>query len=78
MLDQKLTCRSHITAKKTQIKHKLRQMCWLIGRKSNLTTENKLLMYKATLKPIRSYGVQLWAVPSRLTRKSYEQYNQKY
>jgi len=35
-------------------------MNWLIGRKSKLTTENKLLMYKAILKPIWSYGVQLW------------------
>jgi len=32
----------------------------LIGRKSKLTTENKLLIYKAILKPIWSYGVQLW------------------
>jgi hypothetical protein len=35
-------------------------MYWLIGRKSQLTTENKLLLYKAILKPIWTYGVQLW------------------
>jgi hypothetical protein len=35
-------------------------MNWLIGRKSKLTTENKLLLYKAIIKPIWSYGVQLW------------------
>ena len=35
-------------------------MYWLIGRKSQLTTENKLLLYKVILKPIWSYGVQLW------------------
>ena len=35
-------------------------MNWLIGRKSKLTTENRLLMYKAILKPIWCYGVQLW------------------
>jgi hypothetical protein len=35
-------------------------MNWLIGRKTKLTTENKLLMYKAILKPIWSYGVQFW------------------
>jgi len=39
---------------------KLRQMNWLIGRKSKLTTESKLLMYKAILKPVWSYSVQLW------------------
>jgi hypothetical protein len=60
ILDQKLTCRPHITAKKTQINLKLRQMNWLIGRKSKLTTENKLLLYKAIIKPIWSYGIQLW------------------
>jgi hypothetical protein len=35
-------------------------MNWLIGRKSKLTTENKLLLYKAIIKPIWSYGIQLW------------------
>ena len=35
-------------------------MNWLIGRKSKPTTENKLLMYRAILKPIWTYGVQLW------------------
>jgi hypothetical protein len=35
-------------------------MYWLIGRKSKLTTENKLLLYKAIIKPIWPYGVQLW------------------
>jgi hypothetical protein len=39
---------------------KLRQMHWLIGRKSKLATENKLLLYKAILKTILTYGIQLW------------------
>jgi hypothetical protein len=60
ILDQKLTWRSRITAKKPQINLKLRQTNWLIGRKSKLATENKLLMYKAILKPIWYYGVQFW------------------
>jgi hypothetical protein len=46
ILDQKLTWRPHITTKKTQINLKLRQMYWLIGRKSKLTTEN----HKAIIK----------------------------
>jgi hypothetical protein len=60
ILDQKLTWRPHITAKMTQMNLKLRQMHWLIGRKSKLITENKLLLYKAILKPIWTYGIQLW------------------
>jgi hypothetical protein len=35
-------------------------MNWLIGRKSKLTAENKLLLYKAIIKPIWFYGIQLW------------------
>jgi len=35
-------------------------MHWLIGRKSKLTTEKKLLLYNVILKPIWTYGVKLW------------------
>jgi hypothetical protein len=35
-------------------------MYWLLGRKSKLSTNNKLLIYKAILKPIWKYGIQLW------------------
>ena len=61
LLDQKFTWRPHITAKNKQIYHKLRKLHWLIGRKSKLTTENKLLLYKVILKPIWTYGAPLWS-----------------
>lgn len=32
----------------------------LSGRTSKLSVENKLLVYKAVLKPIWTYGIQLW------------------
>lgn len=35
-------------------------MYWLIGRKSQMSTHNKLLIYKQILKPIWTYGLQLW------------------
>jgi hypothetical protein len=59
-LDKKLTWKPHITAKKIQINMKLRQINWLIGWNSKLSTENKLLLYKSIIKPIWTYGVQLW------------------
>jgi hypothetical protein len=34
-------------------------MYWLLGRKSKLSTSNKLLTYKEILKPIWAYGIQL-------------------
>jgi len=33
---------------------------WPIGSKSQLSIENRLLLYKAILKPIWACGVQLW------------------
>jgi hypothetical protein len=35
-------------------------MHWLLRRKSKLSTSNKILIYKAILKPIWTYGMQLW------------------
>jgi hypothetical protein len=35
-------------------------MSWLLGRKSKLSPENKTLIYKCILKPIWTYGNQLW------------------
>jgi hypothetical protein len=39
-------------------------MYWLLGRKSKLSTNNKLLVYKAILKQIWTYGIQLWGTAS--------------
>jgi hypothetical protein len=37
---------------------------WLLGRKSQLSLSNKLLLYKTILKPIWTYGIQLWGTAS--------------
>jgi hypothetical protein len=39
-------------------------MYWLLGRQSHLSTSNKLLLYKTILKPIWTYGIQLWGTAS--------------
>jgi hypothetical protein len=61
-LDRRLTWKTHIKAKKKkqQLNIKTKQMNWLIGRKSQLSLENKLLIYKVILKPIWTYGIELW------------------
>lgn len=59
-LDQKLTWQKHVKTKRQQLNIKLREMSWLMGRKSKLSIENKLLLYKCILKPIWTYGIQLW------------------
>lgn len=67
-LDQRLTWNPHIQAKRRQLDAKFRQMYWLMGRKSKLSLSNKVLLYKTMLKPIWSYGIQLWgcAKPTRI------------
>jgi hypothetical protein len=39
-------------------------MYWLLGWKSQLSLSNKLLLYKTILKPIWTYGIQLWGTAS--------------
>lgn len=59
-LDRRLTWRRHIWTKRKQLGLKYSKMYWLMSRNSSLTMENKLLLYKAILKPVWTYGIQLW------------------
>jgi hypothetical protein len=59
-LDQRLTWSTHVKSKRLHLDLKLRSMYWLLGRKSQLTLANKPLLYKCILKPVWTYGFQLW------------------
>lgn len=59
-IDEKLTWKKHIIKIKKQLQHKTRQLYWLIGPKSTLSLPNKILIYKAAIKPIWTYGLQIW------------------
>jgi len=59
-LDQCLTWRTHIKAKCQYLNLKPRSMYWLLGHRSKLSHENKLLLYKCVLKPVWTNGIQLW------------------
>ena len=37
---------------------------WIIGRNSALTLDNKLLLYNTLLKPVWTYGIQVWGTTS--------------
>lgn len=63
-LDKRLTWKKHIETKKIQMKLKFANMYWLIGRNSLLDLEHKLLLYNSIIKPIWSYGSQLWKAAS--------------
>jgi hypothetical protein len=59
-LDLRLTWGKHIKTKRKQLNVKVKQMLRLLGRRSTLSTESKLILYK----PIWTYGFQLWCTES--------------
>ena len=63
-LDRRLTWKQHITDKSKQLKDKLKKFYWLIGRRTNLSTQNKITLYKTVIKPVWTYGIQLWGTAS--------------
>lgn len=76
-LDRRLTWRNHIKAKREQANKKFADMYWLLGRKSTLSLENKLLIYKCILKPIWTYGIQLWGSASHSNVEILQRYQNK-
>ena len=76
-LDRQITWRKHISAKRKQLDLKLRKMCWIIGRKSQLSLANKLLVYKVILKHIWTYCVQLWGSASNSNLEILERFQLK-
>lgn len=73
-LNQCLTRRQHIKAKRSQINIKLRQIDLLLGLKSKLSLENKVLVYKRIHKPIWTYGIHLWGCAKKSTVNTIQRY----
>jgi hypothetical protein len=64
-IDSKLTWKQHIAKKRKKVNITIKQLNWLLGRKSNLAIENKLLVYKTIIMPIWTYGLELWGCASK-------------
>jgi hypothetical protein len=56
---------SHIAKKRKQVNITIKQLNWLLGRKSNLAIENKILIYKTVIIPIWTYCLELWGCASK-------------
>lgn len=63
-LDRRLTWSKHIQSKITQIKIKKAELNWLISRESKLNLNYKVQLYKSIIKPIWTYGIELWGTAS--------------
>jgi len=56
----------------------LSKMHWLLGSKSQLSIENKLLLYKAILKSIWTYGIQFWGTAFNTNMEIIQRFQNKY
>jgi hypothetical protein len=59
-IDGKHVKLKYVKKKREELGLKYRQTYWLLGRRSALTTHNKLVPYKQILKPVWTNGIQLW------------------
>jgi hypothetical protein len=62
-LDRRLTWAKHKKTNRKQLNLKVKRKHWLLER-STLSVESKLLLYKAVLKHIWTYEIQLWVTAS--------------
>jgi len=76
-LNRRLTWRTHIFAKRKQLELKFQQMCWILGRKSELSIEIKLLIYKSILKTIWIYGITFCGTASNSNIEILQRYQNK-
>jgi hypothetical protein len=53
------------------------KMHWPLGRKSQLSTTNKLRLYKTILKPTWTYGIQIWGTASTSNIEILERFQSK-
>jgi hypothetical protein len=69
-LDRRRTWNYHITALRYYRDGDPRDLHWIIGKHSPLSLNNKLLVYKAILKLVWTYGIELWgcASPSNIAK----------
>jgi hypothetical protein len=76
MLDTKLRWKLHIK-KKQELNLKYRKMYWLMGRYSALSVCNKLMLYQQVLKPVWTYGIQLWGCTSQSNRNIIQRFQNR-
>jgi hypothetical protein len=76
-LDRRLTWHKHIFAKRKQLGITLNKMCRLLRCNSKLSTSNKLLIYKTTLKPKCTFGIWLRGTASISSIEILERFQSK-
>jgi hypothetical protein len=75
--DAKLRWKEHIKKKRDELNIKFKKMYWLLGRNSKLSVHNKLILYKQVIRPVWSYGIQLWGCASDSNIQVIQRYQNK-
>jgi uncharacterized protein YeeX (DUF496 family) len=60
-LSAKLRWKEHIKKKRNEHNIKFREMYWFLGRNSELSIHNKLILHKQVIRRVWSYGIQFWS-----------------
>jgi hypothetical protein len=76
-LDAKLRWKEHIIEKRDELNIKFRKMYWLLGRNSELSTHNKIVLYKQVIRPVWNYGIQLRGCASDSNIQMIQRYQNK-
>lgn len=76
-LDTKLKWKHHIKLKKKECNFKVYRLNWLLGKKSSLSLDNKLLLYKQIIRPTWAYGCQIWGCAPKTSLKSLQSMQSK-
>jgi hypothetical protein len=64
-LDAKLRWKEHVKKKIEKLSIKYRKVQWQLGRTSQLSIQNKILVYKQVIKPVCTGGIQLCGCASK-------------
>jgi len=75
--DKRLTWKNHVAMKRKQLDLKIREIYWRIGKHCPLSLENKLLIYKTVLKPVWTYGIEIWGCASKSNIAVIQRYQSK-
>jgi Reverse transcriptase (RNA-dependent DNA polymerase) len=69
-IDKRLTWNPHTRLKRKDLNRRYKLLMRLLDNRSQLTTDNKLLIYKTIIKPIWTYGLEIWGStkPSNIKR----------
>jgi hypothetical protein len=63
-LEATLRWKKHVKHTREELGLKYKEIYWLMGRRSALSIYNKLLPYKQILRPVWTYGLQLFGCPN--------------